>query len=260
MKLGRTIYITLFTLLLAFSFTISAHAERLQTEPVIQDDMGLLSSSQIDEINQINDKLAKLKTPQQIWVYTSRSAPDYYDSGFADDTGDHGQVKISDSVSESAKVKIAEQLGIDYNNPTTMQTDKLNNTTMITVIFVSPSMKQPVSIAMSDDMDSTMGGIRQTFFNFKIDNQTMSGTNIVNTAKNYSAFMEKHLDTHTMDRGPEWDTTITWTLIILGIFFLIRHIVKGKTGGGSSGSGDSYDSGFGDGWWLGQNSGNDERY
>ncbi len=232
-------------------------ANQFHPQPVIDDEMGILSDAQKQQIMDDNAKLAKLKHPQQIWVVTSNEKFKGYDN--SNDPvyyPKNRQTTFSYRAYNATQSVIANHVGYNKNtaNDATMSDFDLLSY-KINIIFVSPKQKPAVAVSMSENCSTVMGDLRDIIMTTLVDNDDISGSNVTKVANQYTRFMSKHLNSAVLDGGgPDSNDIFLWSVIIL---IIIIWLIYGNyqsnhphRGGGGGYSSSEYDVGFDDGWFM----------
>ncbi len=270
-----------------FLIPLTTHAKyHLPTKPVIQDEMGILSKSQLRQIAADNAKLAKLKDPQQIWVFTSnKKFPSIQENYEEDDLTKRNPERVSSSVSgiydtiiqtyynwrdvdNVSKADFAYFQNYYPSNPNETKYRELSYyefdelvSSHINILIVSPKQKYPVAFAMSNGTAGRMGEVRSKIMSYLVNPTELSGKNVTTVAHDYSRFMLKHGNEPRDAPGLSWDqVTIRGFFILVILIWIVHHFYrkhhpKNPRGGGYYDGG--YDGGYADGYYVGLQEDND---
>lgn len=250
------------------------HAQTNVT-PVIDDQLHTLTNEQEQQIDSQNERLMAKRNHQQIWVITTDVTPQQL-SAKTDDEVDLDSEDIQDFGGLS--VEALQDYGNDiydyYLDKYAGATDEKNDywsqrkytdvANKVNILVVDPNFKYHVIPLFSETSTLTIGDWR----NFVLTHQFRFGDDsqqgIMTNYQLFSRYLTNKATGRALNNGPDVSEMVFWELVIIIVIAIViwlikRHNYHGpkRTSFWDSGGDAKYDNGFMDGWYFGDNNGDD---
>lgn len=255
-------------------FFQTVHAE-VDVTPVIDDQLGILSQAQKQKIYDNNQQLMAKRQHQQVWVITTDITPGKL-SLISDGNATMDSIDIQDAggLSMDALQEYGEGVydyylekytGANEHQGTYWSDKKYNDvSSRVNIIIIDPNFKYHAMPLLDPVTYMTIGEWRDFVLThrFNFDDDSASGT-----MKNYDLvnnYINNKVTGKTLSDGPDTPEMVFWGLVIIAVIAIIIWIHKKRNYHGPmrtsfwDAPGDSnYDNGFIDGWYYGNNDGDD---
>jgi hypothetical protein len=267
-ELFKVIFLVVFSLLAIMTVTHQAAASQYNFQPVIDDQLNILTAKQKQQITAENDRLAQKPRKQQIWFISSAAKPSDFDKVNSpldletiQDDGGLDLDMLQDAAGDLQDDFIKEYTGYSYNGMTDTDLTKADS---ITIIAVLPNFKYHVLPMLSADGVNANGGVRNFFLSKRLNFQDKGQGNVMHTIDVISHFVNQDVAVKNLSAGPQFEEVVFWSIVLIIVITIIYWLIKRhnyhgpkRTSFWDSDGDAKYDNGFLDGWYFGENSGDD---
>lgn len=244
-----------------------------------KDELGIITNDQKERVNEINREWRGKTHKQRLMIYTVNHLPDSYIHDIEEEREEtrkynedliiptkadyqysdtnlrvhyfkplirnfpKTQSLIDQSVTDEDSFKVD-----DYMQYQSYTMEMENN---IILIYRNQEDELQFRFLKTEDVDSTIGTIRQSYLNLVLPDTYNSPRDLNHYIKTYSKLINKRIVSRDVIKdGLDWEEAFYVTISIVGFFIMLVIFAK-MLGGNNGGGNHHYDDGFFDGYMYG---------